>query len=205
MRTVPACCPLDLEALGATYYTGNCHKWMCAPKSVALLHVREDKVDEVRPAVISHGANAPLGDRTRFRHEFDWTGTVDVTPYLCIPDAIRFLRETLPGGVKAIRDHNRALALRARDRLCDALGIDAPAPDEMIGSLVSVPLPPSDCDGPVGAFDVDPIQEALFEARIEVPVMPWPAPPGRLLRVSAQLYNEFDEYDALGRELERIV
>jgi isopenicillin-N epimerase len=88
---------------------------------------------------------------------------------------------------------NHALARQARRRLCEALGIAPPCPEGMLGSLASVPLP----DGPR-----EPLHAALFEKfGIEVPVMAWPAAPRRLLRVSAQLYNEPADYDRLAGAL----
>ena len=85
--------------------------------------------------MISHGY--PRG----FHAEFDWTGTCDPTPWLCIPEAIGYMGGLLPGGWPELMAHNRALALRAREILCTSLHLDAPAPDSMIGSMASVPLP----------------------------------------------------------------
>jgi isopenicillin-N epimerase len=196
----PGMLPLDLRALGAAYYAGNCHKWLCAPKGAAFLHVRHDRQAGIRPLVLSHGANSPRADRSRFRLEFDWTGTHDPTAYLAVPEAIRVLGAALPGGWPALMARNRALALAARRRLAEALGLAPPCPDAMIGSLAAVPLP--DADRPMPPRR-DPLQVALLERfRIEVPVIAWPASPGRLLRVSAQLYNTPEQYlrlaDALG-------
>jgi isopenicillin-N epimerase len=200
----PGMLPLNLTALGATYYSGNCHKWLCAPKGSAFLWTRRDRQLDVRPLTISHGANAVRPGRSRFRLEFDWTGTSDPTAWLTVPKAIEYIGGLLPGGWAALMARNRALALEARRLLCDVLEAPLPAPDEMIGSLASIRVP----DGPteVGWRRVDPLQRRLFDAwSIEVPVMTWPAAPRRLLRISAQLYNRREHYErlaqALGKEL----
>ena len=201
----PGMVPLDLRTLGAAYYSGNCHKWLCAPKGSAFLWVRRDRRADVRPLTISHGANATRTDRSRFHLEFDWTGTSDPTAWLTVPTAIDYLGSLLPGGWPALMARNRALALEARRLLCGAAGTPPPCPDEMVGSLAAISLP----DGPpadIGWRRPDPLQRRLFDGwGIEVPVMSWPAAPRRLLRISAQLYNRRDHYarlaEALAKEL----
>jgi isopenicillin-N epimerase len=196
----PGMIPLNLKALGATYYAGNCHKWLCAPKGSAFLWIRRDRQLDVRPLTISHGANAVRPGRSRFRVEFDWTGTCDPTAWLTVPKAIEYLGGLVPGGWPALMARNRALALEARRLLCEATGAALPAPDEMIGSLASIRVP----DGPtdVGWRRTDPLQRRLFENwSIEVPVMTWPAAPRRLLRISAQLYNRREHYERLAQAL----
>ncbi len=186
----PGFLPLDVQAIGAAYYAGNLHKWVCAPKGAGFLYVRENRRIGVHPAIISHGANSPRRDRSRFLLEFDWTGTFDPSPWLCVPDALRFMGGLLPGGWISLVQRNHELALEARDLLCAALGIAEPAPDEMLGCMAAIPLP--ECDAQA-------LQDRLlFEHGIEVPLMPWPSP---LLRVSAAVYNTRADYERLADAL----
>ncbi len=152
--------------------------------------------------MISHGANSPRTDRSRFLLEFDWTGTTDYSAALCVPEAIRFMGGLLPGGWPELRERNRALALAARAELAHALRIDPPCPDEMIGALASLPLPPGSDAAPASPLYADPLQHTLLDDwRVEVPIIPWPAPPRRLIRVSAQAYNDPRQYQRLARAL----
>jgi len=200
----PGMVPLDLESLGAAYYTGNCHKWICAPKGAGFLHVRPDRQAFVRPLVISHGANSPRTDRSRFQIEFAWTGTYDPTAFLSVPEALRVMGAQLPGGWPELMQRNRTLALAARRTLCDALRIEPPCPVEMIGALASVPMPDApDAQPSKSPLYLDPLQDRLLERHgIEVPFIPWPAWPKRLLRVSAQLYNSLPQYERLATALD---
>lgn len=187
---------VDLEAIAPAYWTSNAHKWLCAPIGTAVLHVRSDLQSSVRPTTISHGAASTRTDRTRFMQEFDWPGTVDPTGPLVLPTCIAALESLWPGGLPALRERNRLLALRGRDALCAALGVSAPAPDTMIGSMASVLLPHGTSRGH-SALDRDPLQEQLAARGIEVPVVPWPVTGKRILRISAQAYVRFAEVERL--------
>jgi len=202
----PGMVALDVDAVGAAYYTGNCHKWMCAPKGAAFLSVREDLREGLRPLVISHGANAPVRGQPRFRLEHDWTGTRDPSAWLAVPAAIRVMGSMVDGGWPELRRRNRELAVEARKLLCEALGVDPPCPESMIGSLASLPLPDGEANVQADPFGTDPLQERLLrEYAIEVPVIPWPSPPRRLIRISAQLYNRQEQYAYLASSLTRLL
>jgi isopenicillin-N epimerase len=196
--------PLDVGALGAAYYSGNCHKWLCAPKGSAFLHVRRDRQALIRPLVISHGANAPRTDRSRFRLEFDWTGTRDLSALLCVGRAIEVVGGLVPGGWDEVRSRNHALAIRARALLCEATGAVPPCPVSMLGSLAALELPADGGRPPLGPLALDPLQEWLFEhRRIEVPVYAWPLhqPGRRWIRVSPHLHNSEAQYAFLAHAL----
>jgi isopenicillin-N epimerase len=197
----PGMVPVDLEALGAAYYTGNCHKWLCAPKGAGFLHVRRDRQAGVRPLVISHGANSLRTDRSRFRLEFDWTGTRDPSALLCIGAALDHVGGLVAGGWDEVRRKNHALAVRARALMCQALGAAPPCPDSMLGSLAAVQVPPHP-RWPPGPKDADPLQDWLFTRhRIEVPVYGWPGPERRWIRVSPHLHNSEGQYLFLAEAL----
>jgi isopenicillin-N epimerase len=186
----PGMVPLGLGDLGAAYYTGNAHKWLCAPKGAAFLHVRRDRQSGVHPNVISHGYSAG------FHAEFDWIGTLDPTPWLCIPAALRHIGSLLPGGWPAVMQRNRELALRARDVLLERLAVPAPAPDGMIGSMAALPLPPKAGGAP---HDTRALHDWLRARGVEAWLHPHPVP---LVRLSAQLYNRLDQFRHLAALLE---
>jgi isopenicillin-N epimerase len=198
----PGMVPLNLNALGAAYYTGNLHKWVCSPKGAGLLWIRRDLQNGIVPLVTSHGANSPRKDRPRLWLEFDWPGTMDPTPMLCAATAIDFTAAQ-PGGWDGVRARNRELVLWGRDLLCRTLDVRPPAPDEMIGSLAAVSLPPRPAAGPPrDALTMHPVQQALWEQhRIEVPVFDFPQPGRSVIRIAAQRYNTRAQYELLARVL----
>jgi isopenicillin-N epimerase len=198
----PGMVPLNLAGMNPAYYTGNCHKWLCAPKGAAILYVRRDRQPHIRPLTISHGANSTRDDRSRFHLEFGWTGTDDPTAYLCVPESIRFMGSLLPGGWPELMDHNRNLALDARALLCDAVGVEEPCPREMIGTLASVPLSPGSFHFTTTALAFDELDTVLREEYgFEVPVLAYPPGPSSIIRIAAQIYNSIEQYAALAETL----
>jgi isopenicillin-N epimerase len=189
----PGMVPVDLERLGATYYTGNLHKWCCAPKGAAFLWVPRERQPTIHPLVISHGWAIQRTDRPRFLLEFDWPGTLDPSAILSVPAALSFLSGLFTGGLPALYAHNRALALNARDTLCAALGTAPPAPDSLLGSLAAVLFPERTPKAPTP----DTLYNALVARGFEVPIVPLPGFPSGFVRIAAQVYNSEAEFTAL--------
>lgn len=217
----PGMLPLNVEQIGADFYTGNCHKWLCAPKGAGFLHVAPQWRERLRPLVISHGANSRRTDRSRLHLEFDWTGTGDPTPWICVADAIDFLQR-MPGGIKQVMEQNRQLTLQARSHLLEHCQLQATVEEEeCIGSIASLILPelhPSEWPATEKEttghqttelsieqrLGLDPLQIKLWrDDAIEVPVFNWPSPKMRILRIAAQQYNDLNQYRFLASALQK--
>jgi isopenicillin-N epimerase len=176
---------LDLPALGVDWYTGNCHKWLCAPKGCAFLWTAQARQDETHPAVISHG----LGQG--YLEEFDWTGTRDPTAYLAVTEALDF--HVALGGA-SMRQRNAELAAEAAALVARRLNTEAP-PGACAMRLVRLPVPG---DTPVLA-----LRSRLLAAGTDAPVH---AVGGALwLRLSAFAYNEPEDYARLADLVARVL
>lgn len=202
----PGMLKLDLDSLGADYYTANHHKWLCAPKTSGFLYVDPQWQDSVRSTIISHSENMPHPGRSKFMSRFDWGGTYDPTPLMCVVDSVDFLSGLFPGGTEELMQRNRTLALESRSLLCDVLGIDAPSPDDMIGSLVTLPL--SDdwsaklLSGKPGSgkpgSGISQIQRRFYqEHQFEFPVLNGQESDGVMIRISLQAYNDLEQVNRL--------
>jgi isopenicillin-N epimerase len=190
---VPGQLPLDLEAVGADVYVANCHKWLCAPKGAALLHVRPERQLDFDAVVVSWGYSRHVEGHTSFdgylgatpfirRHQ--WQGTRDISAFLSVPAAIDFQREH---DWDQVRRRCHAMAIEVRERIGALTGLPPICSDDAFGQMVPVPLPP--CDPKA-------LKATLYDRfRIEVPIT---VHRGRhLLRVSLQGYNTPADVDAL--------
>ncbi len=183
----PGMLPLSLDSLGASFYAGNLHKWVCAAKGSAFLWVAARHRDAIQPTVISHGWNTPREGANRLHRLFDWTGTFDPSAWLSVPSALETMASLDEEGWPGVMEANRELAVAARRVLCERLDIPPPAPESMIGSMAAVPLAKRDPN----------LADRLRAAGIVTLVSEWPDPGHQVLRVSAQRYNTLDEYEQL--------
>jgi isopenicillin-N epimerase len=159
---------LDLDAIGADFYVGNCHKWMCAPKGAAFVHARPEHHDGLHATVTSWGyaegtASHPAFDsylgHTPFERRLQWQGTHDLSAWLAVPAAIDFQRRH---DWPAVRRHCHALALQALQTVTERHGLTPIARDDDWAQMVAIPVP---------AQDPLALQRRLFvEHGIEVPV-----------------------------------
>jgi isopenicillin-N epimerase len=178
---------LDVPSVGADFYSGNCHKWLCAPKGSGFLYVRPEAQALLEPPIVSW--DWPAGD---WADRFRWTGTRDPSAHLAVGAAIDFQAEHDWG---AVRERCHALAARAADELCELLRMEPfPAHDAEFVQMVSLRLPPCDAEA---------LGLALArEHRIEVVAQTWRGQP--TLRVSFQGYNDESDLDALLDALPRL-
>ena len=201
----PGAVPLDLDGLRPHYYTGNLHKWVCAPKGAAFLWARPDRQDALRSTIISHGENTRRPGRSAFHDRFDWPGTLDPTAWLSVPAALRFGAALFPGGWDELRERNRQLAISARALIASRLGMPLPCPSRLLACMATIPLPEPLQRPPFRGERFDPLQSELYAAaRIEVPIVRWGQPLRRALRISAHAYNTTGDYRTLAEAVARL-
>ena len=193
----PGMIALDVERLGAAYYAGNLHKWVCAPLGAGFLWVREDQQSAIHPTILS----LRLGDG--FAAEFSWQGTRDVTAWLAAPDAIRAMDNLDgPGSWGRVRRHNHELAVWVQATLSEAWDVEPPTPRDgsMLGSMASVELPAA----VRRRFETrEALQAALLEDHgIEVFVIEWGD--RHLIRPCCQVYNTAEQYRRLAEAVRKL-
>ncbi|MHB2023755.1 MAG: aminotransferase class V-fold PLP-dependent enzyme [Mycobacteriales bacterium] len=178
--------PVDLAALEADFWVGNLHKWVCAPKSCAVLVAHSDR--QLQPLVTSQRFDEG------YPAAFDWTGTRDPSPLLCAPTAIGFFAQL---GWERVRANNNALASAGAEAVATILDTEAPIASSLAAAMRLIELP-----RPLSELSARALELELLERhRVVVPVTNhggW-----RWIRVSAQLYNCLADYERLAEVLPR--
>jgi isopenicillin-N epimerase len=188
---------LALDTLGADFYMGNCHKWLCAPKGAAFLYARPERQALLQPLVVSWGWRARQPSGSPFHDLYGWTGTADPSAYLSVPAAIAFQAEH---DWPTVRTTCRALASEARARVLALTGVPPLCPDapEWWGQMCAMPLPvPAE-------LSAEEVRRRLFDDfGVEVPITEWEG--WRLVRVSIQAYNTPRDVDRLVEGLRAVL
>jgi isopenicillin-N epimerase len=172
---------LDLGRLGADFYAGNCHKWLCAPKGAGFLYGRRERQDLIEPFVVGWGYR-----ESEFALRHGSQGTRDPAAYLAVPAAIEFVHE-----------HGRAADCRALlaegSRLLAAHGFEPFAPGQPL-QMACFRLP---------ACEPEDVERRLLEEfRIEAPVRDWNGE--CLIRVSVAPYNTAQDLSSLDEALGKL-
>jgi isopenicillin-N epimerase len=190
----PAHVPIALEKLGAAFYTGNGHKWLCAAPGCAFLYVRADFQGRIRPLSTSHGANDPNPDISAFQKNFAWIGTRDTTawstPKVAFDTLSGFHHEGLPGLI----DDNKKLLHYGYSLLLEALNQKPHTPDDMLGTMATLILPRGNAETLRAELRRSNFVTQLWNTTSSVST-------GRALRLSAQAYNTPEQYERLAAAL----
>ena len=192
----PGMVSLNIEAINPAYYAGNLHKWVCAPPASAFLWVRPDRQKGIHPPTISHFLDQS------FQSEFGWQATRDITPWLCVEDALTWLGRL---GWDKIMRHNHQMAVWAQAMLCERWGVRSATPldGHMLGSMATIPLPRQD------AFrkkyeTFQHLKAAIYDThRFEVPIVDWGDQ--WWIRISCQIYNRPEQYERLADAVLRLL
>ncbi len=178
--------PVDLDRLGADFWVGNLHKWLCAPKAAAVLYVAPQWRDELRTLAASHRVN------DGFRPAFDWTGTRDPSALLAVPAAPALFERA---GWPAVRGHNDDLARRGAELVAQHIGTEAPGGDRLTAAMRLIQLPE-----PLDDARARELEHRLLDRyKVVVPMTfhgEW-----QWVRISAQLYNSIGDYERLAAAL----
>ncbi len=184
---VPGQLPLDLDSLGADFYGGNLHKWLCAPKGAGFLYARPEMQKLLKPLVVSWGYESITPSSSTFVDHHEWWGTRDMAAFLSVPAAIKFQEEHHWDEVRTVCHQ---LAVDIQTRICDITGL-APlhsSADTWFAQLTAAPLPAD--------TDIVALKTRLYdEYRVEVPLIEWNS--HKLIRVSVQGYNSPTDLDRL--------
>ena len=187
----PGQVPLDLRVIGADWYVGNCHKWLCAAKGCGFLWAFSERQTDLHPVTISHGFGKG------FHAEFDWTGTGDRSAFLSLGAAIDFHNRL---GGRALIDRNAALAAAATALLSERLCAEPGCEQTMMAAMSVVRIPLTGVATPERARE---FHERLLSKRADAPIHAIDG--GIWMRISAYAYNELDDYERLARIVRTII
>lgn len=186
----PGQLPLDMNSIGADFYGGNLHKWLCAPKGAGFLYASPDAQQLLKPLIVSWGYESDNPSNSKFVDYHEWSGTRDIAAYLTVPEAIKFQSDH---DWESVRIDCQRLAGEAQQRICSLTGLPPLHLDKSyFAQFVSIPLP--------GVINPPSLKEGLYKRfLVEVPIISWKGL--NLIRVSVQGYNSIRDINKLVQAL----
>jgi isopenicillin-N epimerase len=185
---------LALDKLGADFYTGNCHKWLCNQRASGFLYSRPEVRDLLQPLVVSWGWEPNEVREDAFQWMFEWMGTHNPAAYLTVPTAIEWQAEH---NWPAVRAACHELLLEASHRIAALSDLPQISPDttEWWSQMRTIPLPPC---------NLTALKDRLWdEYQVEIPMVGWNG--GHYIRVSIQCYNSPNDVDRLVEGLKQLL
>ena len=189
----PGQIPLRLDELGADFYGGNLHKWLCAPKGAGFLYARREAQPLLQPLVVSWGYESEHPGPSQFIDHHEWWGTRDISAFLSVPAAIEFQRQH---DWPRVRAACHALLRETVAAINELTGLPPLADDTWYAQMAAVRLPDD--------VNTTALKTRLYdEHRVEVPLLEWNGQ--KLLRISVQGYNSRRDVQRLQRALARLL
>ena len=198
---VPAHIALDIKELDPDYFTGALHKWLCCPKGISFLYVKKEHQEGIQPMVKSWGwgeeydkfkSSTQLHSPSRFINVFQWQGTMDMSAFFTVPDAIKFQKEH---DWDSVRSRCFKMIVEARNRIAEITKLPKICPDSWLGHMATILFP---------IDDTIAFKKSLYnDYQIEMPVMSHKE--HTAFRISIQGYNSEDDIDHLVNSLEELV
>ncbi len=165
---------LDMQEIGADFYSGNCHKWLSSARGAGFLYARPDRQHLLEPLVVSHGWRSDEPGSSQFQNNFSWVGTIDPAAYLSVPSAIDFFEEN---DWPQVRQACHLLLKESEDRILALSGLPPISPESMWSQMRLALLPGK----------IEMYRRLWEEHCIVVPVGEQGGQPG--IRISVQAYN----------------
>ena len=184
---------LNITDLKADFYSGNCHKWMMAPKGSAFLWANKNRKNILEPLIISHGwlpnnyKSLQKGDfgNNRFIDSFEVQGTRDPASWLAVLDAIKFINNK---NYSKAFNYSSKLAYETATKITKLTKMPLLAKKKFLApQMISIPIP--DCN----IYKIK--QQLLKKFNIEIPIIRWNN--RFFVRISIQIYNTKEDANKL--------
>ncbi len=201
----PGMVDLNIDELKADYFVANCHKWICSPKGSAFIYVAPQYQSKIHPLIISHYNDTAEGTAAHWSNQFMFDGTHDYSAYITVKDAILEMQNIAKLDWAGIRNANHELVWTGANKIADAFDVKLPTPKHMVGTICNIPVLNGQLLQHKYMGKTELKQKLFDEFSIEVPLIIFPSAPTQWIRISAQLYNNMDQYDYLTDCLKKLM